>query len=296
MQSVMDYLPEIMIMSPSIAIAIVYLALTLCASIFLGLDKGGEFDRMLLMVILTGTILGISLSIGGVLQKELPESLVLSEAYNLTIHEEFLIALCVEMAGAIIFVPIIYGSDLNPPSIYKSLGISLFLLFLFFIFPVGIISKEIFSTSPAIIDNYIDNIRVELLSLIVLFFAYSIYRITGLIKNTEKRNRGKELFHMMVVITVFVIIMRHQILEPQYENLTLAITAAGLSVFVLALAKIHETILMVIILASMLLSGLLLTGTQIADFSFHPSTSINLVAELIGAITVALILDTELEV
>lgn len=296
MQSVMDYLPEIMIMSPSIAIAVVYLALTLCASIFLGLDKGGEFDRMLLMVILTGTILGISLSIGGVLQKELPESLVLSDAYNLTIHEEFLIALCVEMAGAIIFVPAIYGSDLRPRPIYRSMGIALFFLFLFFIFPVGIISKEIFSTSPAIIDNYIDNIRVELLSLIVLFFAYSIYRITGLIKNSEKRKRGKELFYMMVVITVFVIIMRHQILEPQYENLYLAITAAGLSVFVIAMAKIHETVLIIIILASMLLSGLLLTGTQIADFSLHASTSINLVAELIGAITVALILDTELEV
>lgn len=93
MQAIFPYLPDIMTMSPSIAIAVVYLSLTLCASIFLSLDKQDNFDRMFLMVILTGSIFGISLSIGGVLQNEIPDAITLSEFYDLTIHEEFLIAL-----------------------------------------------------------------------------------------------------------------------------------------------------------------------------------------------------------
>lgn len=296
MPFILPYLPHLATMSPSIAIAVVYLTLTLCVSIFMSMDGSNDFDRMYIMAILTGAIFAISISIGKVINTDVPEAFAPGTLENLSIHEEFLIALTVEMIGALIFIPAIYGSDSNSNPIYMSLGFSLFFLFLFFVFPIAEVSKIAFTASPPVVDNYVDNLRVELLSLIVLFVCYTLLKLSTLKRGEIRRKTSRRLIIMVAIIVVFLALFRHVILEPQYENLYLAFGAAGLSVIILGIAKVHQKLLIAIILLSIGLTIILLMGTQLENFRFDTATSINLVAEIIGAITVALMLDTDMEV
>jgi len=296
MPFILPYLPHLATMSPSIAIAVVYLTLTLCVSIFFSMDGSNDFDRMYIMAVLTGAIFAISISIGKVINSDIPEIFAPGTIENLSIHEEFLVALTVEMIGAIIFIPAIYGSDTQSNPIYMSLGFSLFFLILFFVFPIAIVSKIAFTASPQIIDSYVDNLRVELLSLIVLFVGYTLLKLSTLKRSEVRRKTSRRLIMMVAIIVIFLALFRHVILDPQYENLYLALGAAGLSVFILAIAKAHQGLLIAIIILSIGLTIVLLTGTQLENFRFDTPTSINLVAELIGAITVALMLDTDMDV
>lgn len=296
-----DLLPIVISMGPSIGIAVTFLGLTLFVSFFFDWNQAEGLERLIVIIMMTIIIFGISLSIGNVISYEFvetvdessDESIVLVDE-EITVHEEFLIALVVEMIGAIIFVPPIYGSE-KPQHIYRSMTISILFILIFFL-PVGFISRVIFTTDPEIINNYVTNLRVELLSIIILFFAITSFRIATLKKRHKQAELLQQMLVMLIAIVAVLAVFNSLILEPQYENIWLALGAAGATILIVAIAKIHRGMLMIVMFVSLFLSVLFLIGTQIPDFPFAAPTSINFAAELIGAITVALILDTDMDV